>query len=101
MSRETNQPEGQESHTRGTKPRSGKREPGRQRRKPRWRNRKANRLKGVEDKLIGGEEVRDLKSEANGRTMYMDRSSRGVGLESVQVSQELNSSRSWGAVTQG
>ena len=101
MSRETNQPEGQESHTSGTKPRNGKRKPGRQRRKPRWRNRKANGLKGVEDKLIGGEEVRDLESEANGRAMYMDVSSRGVGLESVQVSQELNSSRSWGAVTRG
>lgn len=46
-------------------------------------------MKGVEDKVIGGEEVRDLKSKANGKTMCMDRSSKGVVLRSVQVSQEL------------
>lgn len=44
-------------------------------------------VKGVEDKGIGGEEVGDLKSKANGRTMCMDRSSEGVVLKSVQVSQ--------------
>lgn len=42
----------------------------------------------MEDKVIGGEEVRDLKSESNGRTMCMDESAKKVMLKSVKVSQE-------------
>lgn len=52
-------------------------------------------MKGVEDKVIGGEEARDLKGEANGRNTCMDRSVKGIVLKSVQVNEELNS-RSWG-----
>lgn len=44
-------------------------------------------MKGVEDKVIGGQEVRDLENKVNGRTMCMDRSSKGAVSKSVQVSQ--------------
>lgn len=44
-------------------------------------------MKAVEDKVTGGQGVRDLKNKVNGRTMCMDRSSKRVVLKSVQVSQ--------------
>lgn len=44
-------------------------------------------MKGVEDKATGGQEIRDLKNKVNGRTMCVDRSSKGALSKSVQVSQ--------------